>query len=216
MTAHRSHRGEQGFTLVELLVALVILGVVGGMVMTAVVTSLQAASATTSRVIALDELQTAMQRVSRDLRAAELFIITESTAVDREVTVVVFRNGEEQEVTYRVENREGVDVLVREDTGQTLITLVDNCEVLDEDLDENPEENGGAEEADPIASCAQPVFTYLNSDGTEIDCDGDCANAYSKARQVEVRFIRGIDGREPVTVESLVNVRNTRYEGGAY
>lgn len=212
MTAHRCHRGEQGFTLVELLVALVILGVVGGMVMTAVVTSLQAATATTSRVIALDELQTAMQRVSRDLRAAELFIITDTTAVDREVTVVVFRNGEEQEVTYRVENRDGVDVLVRRDTGQTLITLVDNCEVIDE----SPEENGGAEEADPIGSCAQPVFTYLNSDGTEIDCDGDCANAYSKARQVEIRFIRGIDGREPVIVESLVNVRNTRYEGGAY
>ncbi len=212
MSRHRRERCEQGFALVELLVVLVILGVVGGIVTTAVVTSLRASSATTSRVIALDELQTAMQRVSRDLRAAELFIITDSTAVDREVTVVVFRNGEEQEVTYRVENRDGVDVLVREDTGQTLITLVDNCEVPDEE----PDGDEGAAETDPIASCAEPVFTYLNSDGTEIVCDGDCANAYSKARQVEIRFIRGINDREPVIVESLVNVRNTRYEGGTF
>lgn len=212
MSHHPHKRGEQGFTIIELLVVIVILGVVGGMVTTAVVTSLRAASATTSRVLALDELQTAMQRVSRDLRAAELFIITDSTAVDREVTVVVFRNGEEQEVTYSVQNRDGVDVLVREDTGQTLITLVDNCEVPDQ----ASEDEEIPESPDSIASCAEPVFTYLNSDGTEIDCDADCANAYSKARQVEIRFIRGINDREPVIVESLVNVRNTRYEGGAF
>lgn len=186
MTGRRDSRhDESGFTLVELLVVLIILGVVGAMVTMAVTTTLQSASSTTSRVIALDELQTAMQRVSRDLRAAEEFIITSETQVDREVTADVYRNDEELTVTYRVEERDGSDVLVREDTGQTLITLVDND--------------------------GDPVFTYLDAQGVPIP---DVANYY-QARQIQIRFVRGIDGRQPVIVESLVNVRNTRYEGGS-
>ena len=176
---------EGGFTLVELLVVLIILGVVGSMATVAVTTTLRASSATTARVIALDELQTAMQRVSRDLRAAELFIITDTTAVERKVTADVFRDGQVVRVTYSVEERDGVDVLIREDTGQTLITLVDND--------------------------AEPVFTYLDAQGEPIPEVDD----YTKARQIRIRFIRGIEGRSPVIVESLVNVRNTRYEGGA-
>lgn len=181
------HDGDDGVTLVELLVVMVILGVVGSIVTMAVTTSLHSAGSTSARVLALDELQTATQRISRDLRAAEEFIIFDDDDLDREVTVSVFRGGTEQEVTYRVEERDGDDVLVRHDTGQTLITLVDN-----ED---------------------EPVFTYLDSFGDPIDCAGDCGNAYSKADQIRIRLVRGIENREPVIVETLVDVRNTRYEG---
>lgn len=184
-TRQNREQGEAGFSLVELLVVMIILSVVGAMVTMAVTTTLQSASVTSSRVIALDELQTAMQRVSRDLRAAEEFIITDATQVDREVTADVYRNEQELRVTYRVESRDGADVLIREDTGQTLITLVDND--------------------------GDPVFTYLDAVGQPI---ADVAQ-YDKARQIRIRFVRGIDGRTPVIVESLVNVRNTRYEGGA-
>ena len=179
-----ARREESGFSLVELLVVMIILGAVGSIVTLAVTTTLRSAGATTSRVIALDELQTAMQRVTRDLRAAELFIITDTTAAKRTVTADVFRNGQVVRVTYSVEERDGVDVLIREDTGQTLITLVDND--------------------------TEPVFTYLDAKGEPIPETGDPA----KARQIRIRFVRGIDGRAPVIVESLVNVRNTRYEGG--
>lgn len=183
MNSQRRQPTDGGFSLVELLVVLVVLGVVGGIATMAVTTTLRSASATTSRVVALDELQTAMQRVSRDLRAAELFVISDTTSVDSEVTADVFRGGELVRVTYSVEDRDGVDVLIREDTGQTLITLVDN-----ED---------------------EAVFTYLDAEGEPIPEVDD----YTKARQIRIRFIRGIEGREPVIVESLVNVRNTRYEG---
>lgn len=183
MNGRRSEPSDGGFTLVELLVVFVILGVIGGAVTMAVTTTFQSASNTTSRVVALNELQTALQRVSRDLRAAELFIITDTTAVETAVTADVYRGGELVRLTYRVEQQDGVDVLIREDTGQTLITLVDN-----ED---------------------EPVFTYLNAEGKPMP-EGD---DYTKARQIRIRFVRGIDGREPVIVESLVNVRNTRYEG---
>lgn len=183
MNSRHRPSADGGFTLVELLVVFVILGVVGSIGTIAVTTTLRSASATTSRVVALDELQTAMQRVARDLRAAELFIITDTTSVDREVTADVFRGGELVRVTYSVEEQDGVDVLIREDTGQTLITLVDN-----ED---------------------EAVFTYLDAEGNPIPDVDD----YTKAQQIRIRFIRGIEGRQPVIVESLVNVRNTRYEG---
>ena len=185
----RTWRNETGFTLVELLVVMVLLGVVGGVATTAIVTSLQAASSTSARVIALDELQTAMQRVSRDLRAAEVFTIDDSTDFEREITATIFRGGAETTVTYRVREQDGVDVLVREDTGQTLITLVDND--------------------------TEPVFTYLGANGGPIVCATDCVNEYSKAQQLRIRLMRGIEGKDPVVVESLVNVRNTRYEGNS-
>jgi prepilin-type N-terminal cleavage/methylation domain-containing protein len=187
MSARVRRNEETGVTLVELLVVMVILGVVGGIVTTVVTTALRSASGTSARVLALDELQTATQRISRDLRAAELFIIEDEDVVDREVTAQVFRAGSEQQITYRVEERDGDDVLVRHDTGQTLITLVDNDD--------------------------KPVFEYLDVLGEPIDCEADCADEYSKATQIRIRLIRGIPDRAPVVVETLVNVRNTRYEG---
>jgi prepilin-type N-terminal cleavage/methylation domain-containing protein len=178
---------QAGFTLVELLVVMVLLGIVGGIATTAIVTSLQSASNTNARVLALDELQTAMQRISRDLRAAEVFTINDSTDFEREITATIFRDGSPSNVSYVVEERDGVDVLVRQDTGQTLITLVDNDTV--------------------------PVFTYLGADGGPIVCATNCVNEYSKAQQIRIVLMRGIEGKDPVIVESVVNVRNTRYEG---
>jgi prepilin-type N-terminal cleavage/methylation domain-containing protein len=189
----RRTRDERGVTLVELLVVMIIMGVVGGITTTAIVTSLHSAQHTQQRVQAMHELETALQRMTRDLRMAEAFVMSDDTDHHNEVTVAIHRAGTDAEVTYRVVEQvvgedETVEVLVREDTEQVLVTLVQNSE---ESL---------------------PVFDYLDAMGQPLACADDCGSVYAKAPQIRVRLVRGIEGREPVVVETLVSVRNLRYQ----
>lgn len=61
---------EQGFSLIELLVIMVILGVLGAMVTTSVVQGMRVSDQADRRVEALTDLQRAGQRISRELRMA--------------------------------------------------------------------------------------------------------------------------------------------------
>ena len=180
----RSKQRDGGFALVELLVVLVILGVVGGVVTSATVTALRSATVTNARVAALSELEIALQRVTRDLRAADP-IELHSDDYAMGLGASIDRSGTRSSVLYKVIESEGHQRLVREATGQTLIS----------DLD-----NGG-----------EPVFRYLDQFGQEIACTTDCDAAYMHAAQIEVRLVRAIEGREPVTAETRVSVRNLRH-----
>lgn len=174
------YRREDGVTLIELLVVLVLMGVVGGVVMTAIVTAFDSARVTTARSTALNEIETALQRVARDLRTAEDVIITGDPRSS--INVNIRREGVVRTVTYEVED----GALVREDTGQTLVTFIDN------DLDE------------------QPVFAYYDRFGEVIPCvEGDCPLAeIARIAQIEITIVRGIEGRAPVVASTSVGVRN--------
>lgn len=62
---------DDGFTLVELLVGITITALLGAVVLTSVVRSLQVSAATTQRVDALTTLQQAQERMSRTIRSAD-------------------------------------------------------------------------------------------------------------------------------------------------
>jgi prepilin-type N-terminal cleavage/methylation domain-containing protein len=207
LTSVRRRSSEAGFTLVELLVVMIILGIVGGITTTAVVTSLHSASNTESRIRALHELETALQRMTRDLRVAdplELSPVATSgdfEAFDTDLGATVFRNGVDEDVRYRLigDPDDGPQRLVREDTGQTLVTLVDN---------------GG-----------EPVFEYLRFDGRPLQCTGDaelpdvtdiddCKDRLMRAAQIRIRLVRVIDDSSaPVRAETIIGVRSIRYGG---
>lgn len=189
MTAKRNPR-DGGFTLVELLVVVLLLGIVGGVVTSSIVSALSSARSTTARVHALNELEIAMQRVLGDLRAAEQFVWSGSGDFDTEFGVVVSVDGVPRTINYLlVEADDGQQALVREDTGQTLVTLVGN----EED---------------------EAVFRYLDQFGNELNCnDPPECNDYKASAALEVRLVRGIEGSEPVMIESRVSVRNVRYGG---
>ena len=140
-------RSEATVTLVELLVVMVLLGVVGGIVGTAVTTSLRSATASTSRVLALDELQTGLQRIVRDLRSAT--VEPSSSSPDDFVTMEVLRGGEPQDVTYELVG----DRLIRSETGQELVAEIDN------------------------ASFDVPLFEYYDQLGDPVDCTPTCSGA---------------------------------------
>ena len=177
-------RREDGVTLVELLVVMVVFGVVGGVVLSSTITALQNAAATNARIDALQELELAMQRVTRDLRAADpLELVTDE--YDTALGASILRDGQRTSVRYRLVDVGDIQQMVREDTSQTLVTNLDN---------------DGA-----------PVFEYLDRFGDEIPCSSDCDTALLQAAQVQIRFVRVIPNSTPAIVETRVGVRNLRH-----
>jgi prepilin-type N-terminal cleavage/methylation domain-containing protein len=187
MDEYRCSRSARGFTVVELLVVMVLLGIVGGVVGSAIVSGFRSSRATTARTVALHELEIALQRMTRDLRAADPLVLSESGDYASQLGARVDRDGTRSVVSYEIQIDDGVQQLVRVDTGQTLVSLVDN---------------GG-----------EPVFRYLNAEGVEIPCSSDCASAYLATSRVEIRLVREIPGSEPVRAITSVGVRAIRYGG---
>lgn len=181
MRDHR--RDELGFTLAEMLVVLLLVGVVGGIVTTAVVTTLQSATASTNRVLALNELETAMQRMVRDMRSADVIDPgdgLDDLSTESYIRMNVYRDGEFNEVIYEVVD----DRLIRRDTTQVLVASIDN------------------------EAFGEPVFAYFDREGDPA-CDPSCSGAST----VEIRLVRAIEGRSPVITETRANIRNVRYRG---
>jgi prepilin-type N-terminal cleavage/methylation domain-containing protein len=207
---------QGGFTLVELLVVLVLVGVVGGVVTSAITTGLRNASATTARTMALHDIETALQRVGRDLRAADPLYLTTGadygTTIgaeflrDRKVEVVRFSIDIEDGVRYLVQNSQQFDLDDVVAGNPTATVLPQRRLVVDIDNDDPAED---------------PVFIYYDSDGALIECtpgdDGEtkqsCDDQYGAAHQIGIRLVRNVPGQQPIRAETRVNVRNTRYGG---
>lgn len=175
---------ESGTTLVELLIVMVIFTAVGGVVLSSTVTALQNAAATNARIDALQELELAMQRVSRDLRAADPLELVDGE-YDTALGASILRGGERTSVRFRLVDAGDVQQMVREDTSHALVTNLDND--------------------------GDPVFEYLDRFGREISCTTDCDTALLQAAQVQVRFVRVIPNSTPAIVETRVGVRNLRH-----
>lgn len=202
---------ERGFTLVELLVAMVLLGVVGSVVVSAIVTGMTSARTTTARTMAIHELEVALQRVGRDLRAADPLYVSDTGAFDTHIGAELVRDRQIQVVAFRVIEQAGEQLLVQDTAtadlddvasgtvtvttqpARTLVTSIDNG--------------------------VNPVFSYYDEHGAQITCvpaiDGptedECALAYSDAYVVGIRLERALDGQEPIRAETRVTVRNMRY-----
>lgn len=64
------HHREAGFTLIELMVVLVILGIVGTVITASLTRGVQASNQAQARIEAYEDMQIALERVSRDVRGA--------------------------------------------------------------------------------------------------------------------------------------------------
>lgn len=207
-------RGEQGFTLVELLVVVVLLGIIGGFTTTALVTALNNSRATSERAIALHDIERSLQIVARELRVADPIYLTADGDYAATIGAEIVRDRKIQVHTFTIEELDGLEYLVQniveydiDDVGAgipddaTPISLPQRRLVTDLD---NDLENG-----------LESVFTYHDEDGGEIDCSAltvsECEDRYADAAQIGIRLIRNLEGQEPIRGETRVNVRNTRY-----
>jgi prepilin-type N-terminal cleavage/methylation domain-containing protein len=178
---------EEGFTLVELLVVMVLLGIVGGIVVNAVTVALRSASHTTARITAQHELEVALQRISRDLRAADPLVLSTTGDWETDLGAEIDRSGSRRVVRFTLTAVEGQQNVMQIDTGQTLITEVDNG--------------------------TEPIFRYLDAVGDPVECPVTCNESYLGTSQVEVKLVRDIPGGSSLSAETRVAVRSIRYGG---
>ena len=208
--------GEEGFTLIELLVVTVLLGVVGSVVTTSLVHSMQVSRATSERTLALTDIERSLQVVGRELRIAEQVILDTDGQFDERIAAQITRDGTFQIHTFTIEQEDPDDA-----DGIQFLFL----SIVEYDRDEV--NSVGFGEATPITlprrrlitdvdNGIEAVFTYHTPDGTEIDCDpevpGQCRDAYGNANQIGIRLVRNLDGQEPIRAETRVTVRNLRYQ----
>lgn len=188
---------DGGFTLVELLVVMVILGVVGTVTVAGITSGLRTTSYAQARVDTLAETQTTIERISREIRGGHpVREITE----DR-MTLDVCRDGQLRHYRYTVE------------------VAGDQWELVEERWDfaracPDPE-------WDPVETNAQQtstrtlarqltddaVFTALDRDGGALT--GTAAANADDLHRVIVRVRREVqEGRDPIEAETTVTLRN--------
>lgn len=96
----RPLRQEEGATLVELLVVMVMMAVIGSIVSTAVFSSFRIQRRQVAQVDTMNELKLAFERVTRDARAADPLLAGSTGAI---LSVRVCRTGTYTTRTYRLQ-----------------------------------------------------------------------------------------------------------------
>lgn len=194
---HGPGRRQDGFTLIEALVVMVLVGVVGGYVTTSVIGSLQTSAQAQSRIQALADLQRGIERVGRELRVADpLCLVSGSEAT--ELGASVFRDGKRYVYEYYL-NGTGADQ-----------ELLQNITVYDPaDAATGTTTSSGifiAEVGNSLLPSAPDLFEY-------VDRDGEPTTNYATAAQITINLAKQLRDDDPVLATTTVEVRNTRYSG---
>jgi len=205
-------RDDQGFSLIELLVVIGIMGIVGSIVMAATIQGLHASRTTQARVAALSDLTLGLERIGRELRAADpldLTVITDIDQADERVSSWINRDGRAWHYLYYLaigsdgvpELREDLDVFELDGTLNTTLSHDSVFIVKTINVD-----------------AGIPLVTYLAADGTSLDCTSptvltveECRALLATATHLRLTLVRSLDEGQPVTAQTLVTIRYTRY-----
>jgi prepilin-type N-terminal cleavage/methylation domain-containing protein len=198
MSALRRRRtpGEGGFTLIEALVVMVVMGIVGSLVTVSLVRGLHTTSSAQRRIQALADLQRGVERMARELRVADPLCLTDGQEATR-LGASVYREGKRYRYEYYLVESAGEqqileDVTVFDPPDATTGSLVRSGTFV-------------AEVAN--AELGMALFEYF-------DQDGEAPAAYANAAQVRINLTKSLSDADPVVVTTSVEVRNTRYSGG--
>ena len=177
---------DEGFTLVELLVAMSILLVVGVVILNGLVSGLRAAERGHARVAALTDLERAAERVARDLRFADPV----DAATTTQVIVNVLRDNAGTQIRHRV------------------TYVVAGGTITETRAVYNPPESAAPvstttrtviDDLDP----AEIVFAFSAANGPWVP--GDALNDLAEIR-LDLR--RELPNQDPIELETSVFVRN--------
>ena len=188
---------ESGFTLIEALVVMVIFGVIGTFVTTAVVESMHTSSRAQSRIVALADLQRGIERVAREMRVADPLALC-SGEEDSALGAIVYRDDKRYvHKFYLSADGESLlqDITVFDPatavTGTPVSSGVFIADVGNSEHPDNP-----------------PLFEYADQDGVP-------TTHYVTAAQITINLAKQALDSEPVLVSTTVEVRNTRYGGSS-
>jgi prepilin-type N-terminal cleavage/methylation domain-containing protein len=175
---------DHGFSLIELLIGIVLMGVVGSIMLTGVVRSLGVTSEATTRVDALTALQQAVERSSRNIRAADPITAASATAL----TVTVYDDVTRRRITYAHTGAQVTETTELFPNHITVTPTSTTTRALIQELDQQ----------------GNPVFRYFRADGTAWT-----TGPVGEIARVEIHLRRAVDRGAPIQLTSSAFVRNT-------
>lgn len=219
----RSER-EQGFTLVELLVAMTLILIVGGVVVTSVVRALQVTTQANERTTALTDIERGLERVTRQIRVADPLEIDpdgecndtgfsgedcEEQVLQRRLDADTYSDGELKTYSYYLADTVDGQELRQDITFRDIETGLVTAETTGDFI------------ADIANDFDTPLFQFLAADPvtgelTELSCESltveECRNRYATASAVRMTLSKVLTDSTPLSASTVVNIRNTRYE----
>ena len=189
LALRRLHTDDRGVTLVELLVVVLILGVVGSVAASGIITGMQETSKSQQRVEALAELGRVIERTSREVRVAD------GSEYPAGVEGVLLTAGERDLELDSVRDSERTRFRYWSPSGSSQLlecAAPAGAGVCDDESD------GRVVLSDLVPD--QELFTYLDGDGEEA--------TGSDVRKVLISIERDLPAQEPVGIETIVTLRN--------
>ena len=178
--------GDRGFSLVELLVVVLLLGVVGSIVASGIISSLRADRRTRARVAVTADLTKGVDRMTKQLRVAAPVV---AFAPDS-VTVQTYRDGFRWQYTYTYDVAAKTVTETMERYASETAVVPD--QTVTKTLLNNVSNGAGA-----------PMFAYYDRDGTVADFGHEVA-------RVVLTLVETPFEQEPIRFETSVNLRNYR------
>jgi len=196
----RRARRDAGMTLIEVLVAMTLMGVVGAVVSAGVLSAMQDQRRQTSRLEGLTTSQRALERVAKDVRAANPLVAADANSI----TVLVYRGGACQQRRYYVDATQRLVQEIAKYTASTTcrsrtgVPGAATTNVLTKNV------------ANPVAT---PVFGYQRIDPAQAALVAvptpAAASVVSLVDKVTISLRTGLKhGQNPVVVGTAIDLRN--------
>jgi prepilin-type N-terminal cleavage/methylation domain-containing protein len=224
LTRPPSDRGQDGFSLIELMVVIVILGVIGAFTVTALVQGMDTSDRVAARVEALTSLEMASQRLGREVRRGtwvSAYVDTTSAASPTSSTpreCVLPATGSSVDVATLKESDLSLVSIHGGERWRTRVQLVDGDLTMDVDRWVDRSTGWVDHSVQTLASDLTnggntvPVFTYLDGDGVEISPNPSTGTFGSpeidRVRKVRVRLRADARGTDPIEVQTVIAPRN--------
>jgi len=184
---------RRGFTLPEMLVVLILVGIVGSIALAGLSNGLTTARIGTERARALSELQLVVAGIGRDLRVADPLLLDANGAFATKLGAEVERDDSWRRLEWEVtDNGDGTGTLRR---------------AVTTDLDTAAEDRRAGEFLADLTNVdgEQPVFTYFDNSGESACVDDSC-----EPHRVVVTLQQQLDGQDrPVELTTTITVGDT-------
>ncbi|MDQ1704630.1 MAG: hypothetical protein QOF18_996 [Frankiaceae bacterium] len=187
----RERAADDGYSLIEMLVVLALVGIVGGIISATMISGMRNTRQAQNRAYSASLVQTQLERISRDIRVADPIRAASANAI----TVDVYRTNTCVRRQWSVSSGALVS------TSTTFATW-SACAVYPATA--TPTSTVTSTVLPSLGNGSTPVFTYQNAAGAALS-----APTVSQIAVVDVTLVQsGQENRGPVTLDTSVGVRN--------